>query len=88
MKFRPVGFLDADPKKKGRLLYGIRIFNGLDEIEKLPSSKKPAGFILSPGSVEKTDEFLALREFCSVNTMWVKELNIYLKELPENTIPK
>lgn len=46
--FRPVGYLDDDPKKMGRTLHGLRVLGGLDKLANLAQSERTfEGVILS-----------------------------------------
>ena len=45
--YRPIGFVDDDPRKTGRTVQGLRIFGGADKLPEIIQRERVAGCIIS-----------------------------------------
>jgi glycosyltransferase involved in cell wall biosynthesis len=47
VEYRPIGFIDDDPRKEGRTVAGVPIFGGADKLPEILQKEKVAGCIIS-----------------------------------------
>jgi UDP-GlcNAc:undecaprenyl-phosphate GlcNAc-1-phosphate transferase len=60
---KPVGFIDDDPRKKGRLIQGLPIFGSLEDARELLESGEARGVIVSSEKLQR-ERIHELRNLC------------------------
>jgi UDP-GlcNAc:undecaprenyl-phosphate GlcNAc-1-phosphate transferase len=84
LEYRPVGFLDDDPWKKGRSVAGLRIFGGTDKLAEIIEHEKIAGCIISSPVVMANGHAEQIRSVCQEKGLWLKQLRLdFVEEEPE-----
>ncbi len=70
--YKPVGFIDADQRKWGREIHGIKVLGGVDRIGNFIENYQPTGIIItSPGAWDnQTHE--SLLQICKERGIWLK----------------
>jgi UDP-GlcNAc:undecaprenyl-phosphate/decaprenyl-phosphate GlcNAc-1-phosphate transferase len=48
----PVGFVDDDPQKEGRMIHGVKVLGPLDKLQVLASEQKADELVISTGKLE------------------------------------
>lgn len=83
--FRPVGFIDDDPKNMNRLFNGFRVFGNINALERIAQAHKATGLVI--GSSKITDEQAALAQAeCDRAGIFLRRLRIELHSLPTGNV--
>ncbi len=61
--FFPVGFIDDDPNKKGRMIHGCPILGSIEDLDKITIKNEISEIIISTAKIGK-DRIRRLTEFC------------------------
>jgi UDP-GlcNAc:undecaprenyl-phosphate GlcNAc-1-phosphate transferase len=80
LQLSPVGFLDDDPAKSGKVIHGLRVFGGNGDLSKVCSQHEIEEVIISSGKMteERVQEVLRI---CSEKQIVVKRMRIAMEEL-------
>jgi UDP-GlcNAc:undecaprenyl-phosphate GlcNAc-1-phosphate transferase len=76
VRYRPIGFLDDDPRKQGRTVQGLRIFGGADKLAEIIQREEVAGCIISSPSILANGNAEQIRSVCREQGLWVKQLRL------------
>ncbi|HEY0762096.1 MAG TPA: hypothetical protein VGD61_06950 [Pyrinomonadaceae bacterium] len=84
LQLSPIGFLDDDPAKSGKVIHGLRVFGGNGDLSAVCSQHEVEEVVIS--SVKMTEERVAeVLRICSENKIVVKRMRITMEELsPED----
>jgi UDP-GlcNAc:undecaprenyl-phosphate/decaprenyl-phosphate GlcNAc-1-phosphate transferase len=80
IKYRPVGFLDDDPRKQGRVVQGLPVLGGADRLAELLQREKVQGLIISSPSILANGRAEVIRAVCEERDLWIKELRLEFVE--------
>jgi UDP-GlcNAc:undecaprenyl-phosphate GlcNAc-1-phosphate transferase len=80
IKYRPVGFLDDDPRKQGRLVQGLPVLGGADRLEDILQHQKVRGLIISSPSILANGRADVIRTVCKEQDVWIKALRLEFVE--------
>jgi UDP-GlcNAc:undecaprenyl-phosphate/decaprenyl-phosphate GlcNAc-1-phosphate transferase len=80
IKYRPVGFLDDDPRKQGRLVQGLPVLGGAEKLADLLQRQKVQGLIISSPSILANGKAAVIRAMCEERDVWVKTLRLEFVE--------
>lgn len=72
--FNPVGFIDNDPLKKGRIIHGVSVLGEIDDLDKIMIEKKVDGVIVSNGVTEGENDHLI--DICRRKGVWLRVLRL------------
>jgi UDP-GlcNAc:undecaprenyl-phosphate GlcNAc-1-phosphate transferase len=80
LQIKPIGFIDDDPKKIGKKLYGYPILGSFLDVEKLCKQQAVGGLIVSfrNGDLSNFDE---IKRFCKTRNLFLKNFSIGLDEV-------
>jgi UDP-GlcNAc:undecaprenyl-phosphate GlcNAc-1-phosphate transferase len=78
--YRPIGFVDDDPRKQGRTVQGLRIFGGVDKLPEIIQREKIEGCIISSPSILANGHAEQIRSVCLEEGLWVKQLRLEFEE--------
>lgn len=77
--YRPVGFLDDDPFKAGRMIHGIPILGSLEQLESILNEKQIEGVVITSDS-KCIDDYLEKVIYVShKHGRWVRTLRLELE---------
>jgi UDP-GlcNAc:undecaprenyl-phosphate GlcNAc-1-phosphate transferase len=80
LQLSPVGFLDDDPGKSGKVLHGLRVFGGNGDIARLCEQQEVDEVVIS--SLKMTPERIEeIVRRCSERQIAVKRMRITIEEL-------
>lgn len=79
--FSPLGFIDDDPGKKGKILHGCPILGSFDDLEKISSRNEVSEIIISTGKIGK-EKINKLTEFCKKKQINVRQFEFRFYEFP------
>jgi UDP-GlcNAc:undecaprenyl-phosphate/decaprenyl-phosphate GlcNAc-1-phosphate transferase len=74
--YRPIGFMDDDPRKQGRSVLGLRIFGGASELAEIIKREKVEGCIISSPSILANGQAERIRAVCQERGLWLKQLRL------------
>ena len=80
LDLNPVGFLDKDPSKKGKKIYGFKVMGSLNDLASLAESHDIAGIILSIKHIE-TKELEKLNQLCIEKGLFLKRFGLSVSDL-------
>ncbi|MBC8441452.1 MAG: glycosyl transferase, partial [Deltaproteobacteria bacterium] len=79
LDLNPVGFLDKDPGKKGKKIFGFKVLGNLSDLPELADSNDIAGIIVSIKQVE-TDELKKLNQLCTQKGLFLKRFGLSVSD--------
>jgi UDP-GlcNAc:undecaprenyl-phosphate GlcNAc-1-phosphate transferase len=82
LKYSPVGFLDDDPGKSGKLIHGLKVYGGNGDLISVCSQHEVNEVLIS--SVRMSEERLQeIRDFCRSQDILVKRMRITIEDLTD-----
>ena len=82
LKYAPVGFVDDDPAKRGKLIHGLKVYGGNGDIGAICRQHAVNEVLIS--SLKMTEERLQeILEFCQAQDIAVKRMRITIEDLSE-----
>jgi UDP-GlcNAc:undecaprenyl-phosphate GlcNAc-1-phosphate transferase len=76
VRYRPIGFVDDDSRKRGRTVQGLRIFGGIDKLPEIIQRERVEGCIISSPSILANGHAEQIRSVCREQGLWVKQLRL------------
>ena len=82
LKYSPVGFLDDDPAKSGKLIHGLKVYAGNGDLTSVCKQQEVDEVLISSTkmSEERLQEVL---DFCRAQNILVKRMRITIEDLAE-----
>jgi UDP-GlcNAc:undecaprenyl-phosphate GlcNAc-1-phosphate transferase len=86
LMYSPVGFLDDDPAKSGKLIHGLKVYAGNGDLTSVCRQKHVDEVLISSSkmSPERLQEVL---DFCRAQDIMVKRMRITIEDLAEQWLP-
>src|SRR5712691_5258307 len=86
LRCAPVGFMDDDPMKQGKVIHGLRVFGGNGMLKKVIDQHRVEQVLISTPrlSAERTGEIL--RE-CEAQNIEVKRMSIRIEDVDDARLP-
>ncbi len=82
LKYSPVGFVDDDPAKRGKLIHGFKVYGGNGDLDSICRQQAVNEVLIS--SLKMSDERLQeILEFCRTQEIGVKRMRITIEDLSE-----
>ena len=81
--YRPIGFVDDDPRKTGRTVQGLRIFGGVDKLPEIIQRERVEGCIISSPTILANGHAEQIRSVCREGGLWIKQLRLEFSEESE-----
>jgi UDP-GlcNAc:undecaprenyl-phosphate GlcNAc-1-phosphate transferase len=81
-KYLPVGFLDDDPSKSGKLIHGLRVYGGNGDIG-LVCRQHSVEEVLIASSTMQQERLQQILDFCQAQEVTVKRMKITIEDLSE-----
>src|ERR1043165_8845423 len=83
LRMAPIGFLDDDPAKSGKLIHGLRVFGGNGDLSTICAQHKVDEVVIS--SLKMSEERIQeVVQCCSERQIAVKRMRITMEDLSEN----
>jgi UDP-GlcNAc:undecaprenyl-phosphate/decaprenyl-phosphate GlcNAc-1-phosphate transferase len=83
LRMAPIGFLDDDPAKSGKLIHGLRVFGGNGDLSTMCVQHKVDEVIIS--SLKMSEERIQeVVQCCAERQIAVKRMRITMEDLSEN----
>jgi UDP-GlcNAc:undecaprenyl-phosphate/decaprenyl-phosphate GlcNAc-1-phosphate transferase len=82
LQLTPVGFVDDDPLKKGKVIHGYRVFGGNGALQRICQEQRIAEVVISSArlSGERLSE---IRDVCAAAHVTLRRLRIHIESLDE-----
>jgi UDP-GlcNAc:undecaprenyl-phosphate GlcNAc-1-phosphate transferase len=82
LKYSPVGFLDDDPAKNGKVIHGLKVYGGNGDLNSVCRQHEVDEVLISSSrmSEERLQEILG---FCRKQNILVKRMRITIEDLSE-----
>jgi UDP-GlcNAc:undecaprenyl-phosphate GlcNAc-1-phosphate transferase len=86
LRYAPVGFMDDDPKKHGKVIHGFRVFGGNGLLGKIVSEHQIEQLLISTPRIseERLDEIA--RE-CEARNIELKRMSIRIESVADSRLP-
>lgn len=78
--YQPIGFLDDDPRKQGRIVYGLPILGSIDTLAEVLEREKAQGLVISSASILANGNAERARTLCNERKVWVRRLRLEFVE--------
>ncbi|HWN09034.1 MAG TPA: hypothetical protein VNO50_07150 [Pyrinomonadaceae bacterium] len=82
LKYSPVGFLDDDPAKHGKLIHGLKVYNGNGDLSAV-CRKVDIDELLISSSMMSEERLLKIKEICRNQNIAVKRMRITIEDLSD-----
>ncbi len=86
LSYAPVGFIDDDPKKQGKVIHGFRVFGGNGMLGKIVSDHQIEQLLISTPRISETRLAEIVRE-CEVHNIELKRMSIKIESVNDNSLP-
>jgi UDP-GlcNAc:undecaprenyl-phosphate GlcNAc-1-phosphate transferase len=86
LRYAPVGFMDDDPKKQGKVIHGFRVFGGNGLFGKIVSEQQVEQVLISSPRISEGRITELLRE-CEARDIELKRMSIRIESIAENPLP-
>jgi UDP-GlcNAc:undecaprenyl-phosphate GlcNAc-1-phosphate transferase len=86
LRCSPVGFMDDDPMKQGKVIHGFRVFGGNGLLEKVIDQHRVEQVLISTPrlSAARTSE---IQRECEAHNIEVKRMSIRIEDLDDTRLP-
>jgi UDP-GlcNAc:undecaprenyl-phosphate GlcNAc-1-phosphate transferase len=82
LQYAPVGFLDDDPQKKGKVIHGLRVFAGNGALRKICHEQRVSEVLIS--SLHFSEERLQeIRRDCEEEKITLKRMRIWIEKISD-----
>src|SRR5688572_2771134 len=80
LMYQPVGFLDDDPLKRGKLIYGLQVFDGNGTLAEICREKDIREILVSTRKISR-ERLSELRDICRESNVGLKRAQIKIESL-------
>jgi UDP-GlcNAc:undecaprenyl-phosphate GlcNAc-1-phosphate transferase len=82
LQYAPVGFLDDDPNKKGKVIHGLRVFAGNGALRTICQQQRVSEVLIS--SLHFSEERLKeIRRDCEAENITLKRMRIWIEKISD-----
>lgn len=85
LSYAPVGFMDDDPKKQGKVIHGFRVFGGNGMLGKIVSDHQIEQLLISTPRISEARLAEIARE-CEVRNIELKRMSIKIESITGNLL--
>jgi UDP-GlcNAc:undecaprenyl-phosphate GlcNAc-1-phosphate transferase len=82
LQYAPVGFLDDDPKKKGKVIHGLRVFEGNGSLRRVCQQQRVNEVLISSSKFSETRIKEILRD-CEDEHVTLRRMRIWIEQVSE-----
>lgn len=86
LRYAPVGFMDDDPKKQGKVIHGFRVFGGNGLLTEIVREHKVDQVLISTPHISEERIAEILRE-CEARNIGLKRMSIKIESIGEARLP-
>jgi UDP-GlcNAc:undecaprenyl-phosphate/decaprenyl-phosphate GlcNAc-1-phosphate transferase len=85
LSYAPIGFIDDDPKKQGKVIHGFRVFGGNGMLGKIVSDHQIEQLLISTPRISEARLAEIVRE-CEVHNIELKRMSIRIESVGDNPL--
>jgi UDP-GlcNAc:undecaprenyl-phosphate GlcNAc-1-phosphate transferase len=85
LSYAPIGFIDDDPKKQGKVIHGFRVFGGNGMLGKIVSDHQIEQLLISTPRISEARLAEIVRE-CEVHNIELKRMLIRIESVSDNPL--
>ena len=82
LRYAPVGFMDDDPKKQGKVIHGLRVFGGNGLLRKIVSEQKVEHILISSPRISE-ERIAELSRECEARNIELKRMSIKIESIDD-----
>jgi UDP-GlcNAc:undecaprenyl-phosphate GlcNAc-1-phosphate transferase len=82
LRYAPVGFIDDDPNKKGKVIHGLRVFGGNGSLQTVCREQRIDEILISSSKFTK-DRMRQIQQDCRESNIMLKRMLIKIEQLDE-----
>jgi UDP-GlcNAc:undecaprenyl-phosphate/decaprenyl-phosphate GlcNAc-1-phosphate transferase len=86
LSYVPVGFMDDDPKKQGKVIHGFRVFGGNGMLGKIVSDHQVEQVLISTPRISEARLAEIARE-CEARNIELKRMSIRIESIADSPLP-
>jgi len=86
LSYAPVGFMDDDPKKHGKVIHGFRVFGGNGLLGKIVNEQQIEKLIISTPRISE-ERIADLARACEVLNIELKRMSIRIESVADSRLP-
>lgn len=83
LKYAPVGFIDDDPNKKGKLIHGLRVYGGNGSLQSICSEQRIDEILISSSKISK-ERIREIQHDCRASNVSLKRMLIKIEKLEDD----
>ena len=76
LNYYPVGFIDDDPAKLGRIVYGLPVFGGVNNLAEVIEQQEVQGVLISSPSILANGNARKASALCQEQDIWTRQLRL------------
>ncbi len=84
--YAPVGFMDDDPKKQGKVIHGFRVFGGNGLLAKIVTEQKIEQVLISSPRISE-ERIAEILQECEARNVQLKRMSIKIESIAEVQLP-
>jgi len=84
--YAPVGFMDDDPKKQGKVIHGFRVFGGNGLLAKIVTEQKIEQVLISSPRISE-ERIAEILQECDARNVQLKRMSIKIESIAEVQLP-
>jgi UDP-GlcNAc:undecaprenyl-phosphate/decaprenyl-phosphate GlcNAc-1-phosphate transferase len=85
LSYAPIGFIDDDPKKQGKVIHGFRVFGGNGMLGKIVNDHQIEQLLISTPRISDTRLAEIVRE-CEVHSVELKRMSIRIESVSDSPL--
>jgi len=86
LSYAPVGFMDDDPKKQGKVIHGLSVFGGNGLLSNIVSDHQIEQLLISTPRISEARLAEIARE-CEANNIELKRMSIKIEDIEKHLLP-
>ena len=86
LMYAPVGFMDDDPKKHGKVIHGFRVFGGNGLLGKIVSEHQIEQLLISTPRISE-ERLAEIARECEARNIELKRMSIRIESITESPLP-
>jgi len=83
LKYSPVGFLDDDPAKSGKLIHGLKVYGGNGDLNSVCEQHEINEVLISSSRMSE-ERLQKIVSFCRTQNILVKRMRITIEDVTEH----
>jgi UDP-GlcNAc:undecaprenyl-phosphate GlcNAc-1-phosphate transferase len=86
LRYAPVGFMDDDPKKHGKVIHGFRVFGGNGLLGKIVSEHQIEQLLISTPRISE-ERLAEIARECEARNIELKRMSIRIESVADSRLP-